>query len=83
MVVNEKYGMNTKLFYVNRFLRLMPVWWIVLSITIVANEMGALAALDCCNWPAGVMQPSSPYSVWERMKGIVENVLLFPVALEA
>ncbi len=82
LVLNEKYRENAKLFYVNRLLRLMPVWWIVLAITIVANEMGVLAALGCCNSPTGVMQPSIHYPAWERMDGIARNVLLFPVALE-
>jgi peptidoglycan/LPS O-acetylase OafA/YrhL len=82
LVLNEKYNRNAKLFYANRLLRLMPVWWIVLIITIVANEWGVLAALGCCNSPTGVMQPSSDYPTWERVRGIANNILLFPVALE-
>lgn len=83
LVLTERYHQNTELFYANRLLRLMPVWWIILVITIVANELGALAALDCCNSPTGVMQPSSDYPTWERVKGIASNILLFPVALES
>ena len=82
LVLDQKYRDNTNLFYLNRFLRLMPVWWVILVLTIVGNEAGFLTYLPCCNNPTGVMQPSRDYSVLDRLKGITENVFLFPVALE-
>ena len=83
LVLDQKYRDNTNLFYLNRFLRLMPVWWVILALTIVGNEAELLTHLPCCNNPTGVMQPSRDYSVLDRLRGITENVFLFPVALEA
>lgn len=74
LVLDQKYRDNTNLFYLNRFLRLMPVWWVILALTIVGNEAEFLTHLPCCNNPTGVMQPSRDYSVLDRLRGITENV---------
>jgi peptidoglycan/LPS O-acetylase OafA/YrhL len=81
LVLDTTYRAATLRFYANRALRLAPIYWTVLLFGILANEMGWLATVGCCNDIDNVLQPSRALGLHDRAIAIFANFTLFPSAL--
>ncbi len=80
MVLDQTYCGYSALwrFYVNRLLRLMPVYWVTLILILIGTELESLASLAFFD-PANSIINSGDDLNWRgRTAGIATNVLLFP-----
>jgi peptidoglycan/LPS O-acetylase OafA/YrhL len=74
LVINEKYGTSSggiARFYLNRVLRLYPIYVTVLAAFAITGALGI-------TWRYGPFSPSVPMSLLDRLLSILNQVLIFP-----
>jgi len=77
LVINEKYGTSSDgigRFYLNRALRLYPIYVTVLAAFAITGALGI-------TWRYGPFSPSAPMSLLDRLLSIFNQVLIFPNVL--
>jgi peptidoglycan/LPS O-acetylase OafA/YrhL len=82
MVLHEKYQGpgGVRLFYENRALRILPMWWLVIFLTTAGNAAGLLTAVENGNLVPNVFQASMQDSWQDKAVGLLTNITLVPSA---
>lgn len=80
MVLDQTYHGYQALwrFYANRFLRLMPVYWVTLVIVVTAAKSGSLAASSLFDPVNSIINSGYGLNWHGRIAGIATNLWLFP-----